>query len=65
MEKRLRLSFDRLRFEDNDALRAVIDSIHARYPDRRLSDDDVDAVTAAKGLPESALKRETPWTDKQ
>ena len=60
MEKRLSLLFDYQKYEKNADLQAVIDSVHARYSARQLSDDEADLVAAA-GMPEMASKRRDPW----
>ena len=59
MEKKLSLLFDYQKFEQNAELQRVIDSVYARLPSRKLSDDEADLVAAA-GLPGSALPRKKP-----
>ena len=55
LEKYLTALFDFQRFEKNAELQAVVDSVHARYKARKLSDDEVEVVAAA-GMPEATLK---------
>ena len=62
MEKKLSLLFDYQKFEKNAALQSVIDDVHARYPSRRLSDEEADQVAAA-GLPGAAYPRKKPRED--
>ena len=57
MEKTLRRLFDYQRFEDNEDLRKIVDSVHARYASRELSMDEMSMVNAA-GEPEMSLKHE-------
>ena len=64
MEKKLRLLFDYQKFAKNAELQGVIDSVHARYSARKLSDDEADMVAAA-GLPETAFLRKKPQEDKK
>ncbi len=64
MEKRLSLLFDYQKFEKRADLQAVIDSVHARYSARKLSDDEAEFVAAA-GMPEMASKRRDPWRDEE
>ncbi len=59
MEKKLSLLFDYQKFEQNAELQSVIDAVYARFPSRKLSDDEADLVAAA-GRPEMALKRKKP-----
>ena len=47
MEKKLFRLFDYQRFEENEALRQVIDSTHARIKARSLSLEDMEWVNAA------------------
>ena len=63
MEKILRNLFDFQRYEKNADLQSVIDSVHARYSAKLLSDDEAELVAAA-GTPEAALKQKDPWKDK-
>ena len=60
MEKKLASLFDFQKFEANPALQRVIDSVHARYGARMLSDEELDLVNAA-GAPEAGKK--LPETD--
>ena len=55
MESRLFRLFDYQRFEENEELRRVIDSTHARCRTKALSLDDLEWVNAA-GRPETPLK---------
>ena len=64
MENKLSLLFDYQKFEKNPELQAVIDTVHARYTARKLSDEEADWVNAA-GRPEMVLKRDDPWKDKK
>ena len=47
MEKRLKQLFDFQDFEENARLRAVIQSVKARYGIQELSEDDLERVAAA------------------
>ena len=57
MEKKLFRLFDYQRFEENEALRQVIDSTHARIKARSLSLEDMEWVNAA-GQPVQLPKNE-------
>ncbi len=57
MESCLQNMFDLQRFEDNAALRSVIDSVHSRYAVRALTFGELDMVSAA-GAPELPNKSE-------
>ena len=57
MEKKLFRLFDYQRFEENEALRQVIDSTHARIKARSLSLEDMEWVNAA-GQPVPLPKNE-------
>ena len=59
MEKKLSLLFDYQKFEQNPELQKVIDSVHARFSKRMLSDDEADMVFAA-GQSEIASQRKNP-----
>ncbi len=59
LDKELSLLFDYQRFEQNEELQKIIDRVNARFPTRKLSDDEADLVAAA-GLPEMALLRKKP-----
>ena len=50
MEKRLKQLFDFQDFEENARLRAVIQSVKARYGLQELNEDDLERVAAA-GMP--------------
>ena len=66
MEETLKTLFDFQRFEDNARLRAVINSVKARYNTRELDLDDLEWVAAA-GVPEprdSILFRREKQTDR-
>ena len=54
MEKKLSRLFDYQKFEGNRDMQQVIDSVHARYARRELSEDEMDWVNAA-GTPETML----------
>ena len=56
MENRLKRLFDYQDFEGNDALQAVIDSVHQRYTIREVSLDEMDLVWAA-GNPDPDPRR--------
>lgn len=47
MEHTLKRLFDFQRFENNEDLRQVIDSVHARYAARELSMDEMSTIAAA------------------
>ena len=47
MEHTLKRLFDYQRFEQNEDLRQVIDSVHARYAVRELSLDELSGIAAA------------------
>ena len=47
MERTLKGLFDFQKFENNSALRSVIDSTHSRYGTRELSLDSLEQVFAA------------------
>ena len=64
MEKKLSLLFDYQKFAQNKELQDVIDSVHARYSMRKLSDDEADMVAAA-GMPETAFLRKKPQKDNE
>ena len=49
--KKLNYLFDFQRFEGNRGLQQVIDSVHAKYPLRALSLDELDMIAAA-GVPD-------------
>ena len=51
MEGKLKALFDYQKFEGNPALQQVIDSVHARFPSRELSLDEMEWVSAA-GVPD-------------
>ena len=57
MEKKLFRLFDYQRFEENEALRQVIDSTHARIKAKSLSLEDMEWVNAA-GQPVQLPKNE-------
>ena len=57
MEKKLFRLFDYQKFEENEALRQVIDSTHARIKARSLSLEDMEWVNAA-GQPVQLPKNE-------
>ena len=59
MEKKLGMLFDYQAFEKSDKLQTIIDTVHARYASRQLSDEEAEFVAAA-GRPEAALKRKNP-----
>ena len=62
MEQKLRSLFEFQIFEQNTDLQSVIDSVHARFKARMLSDDEADQVAAA-GMPGTAEKRKDPFKD--
>ena len=49
--RKLYCLFDYQRFEQNSGLKQVIDSVHAKYPARALSLDEMDMIAAA-GYPD-------------
>lgn len=59
IDKKLSLLFDYQTFEQNAELQSIIDRVNARFPSRRLSDDEADLISAA-GLPEMSLLRKKP-----
>ena len=59
MENKLSVLFDYQKYAQNEALRSVIDGVHARYAARRLSDDEAEFVAAA-GRPEFGMKDRDP-----
>ena len=56
MEEKLSLLFDYQLFEQNPALKSVIDAVHARHERTRLELDALSALNAA-GSPEMQLAR--------
>ena len=58
-DKKLELLFDYQTFAENEELQRIIDRINARFPSRKLSDDEADLVAAA-GLPGMTLLRKKP-----
>ena len=62
MENTLKRLFDYQRFEDNEDLRSVIDSVHARYAARELSMDEMAGISAA-GDPALMPKQDKEDTD--
>ncbi len=56
MEKTLKRLFDFQKFEGNEDLQSVIDSVHARYAVKELSLDEMEFVAAA-GIPEADKSR--------
>ena len=55
MDRTLKRLFDYQKFEKNEDLARLIDSVHSRYAVRELSMEDMDMVYAA-GVPEMPLK---------
>ena len=60
MERKLTTLFDYQKFEGNEDLGLLIDSVHARYGMRELSMEDMELVNAAgvTDLPENKRKKE-------
>ena|GEM_PF-2696150 len=63
MGNKLSSLFDFQKYEKNEKMQAVIDSVHARYAAVRLSDDDVEWVAAA-GMPNAAPGKPDPAVKK-
>ena len=59
MDKTLRQLFEFQKFEGNQDLQSVIDSVHSRYQTRELTMDEMDMVFAA-GTPELPLNSQKP-----
>ena len=55
-DKKLELLFDYQTFAENEELQRIIDRINARFPSRKLSDDEAELVAAA-GTPDTAFRR--------
>lgn len=47
MERKLKTLFDYQKFEGNQALQSVIDSVHSRYARKELDLEDLEWVSAA------------------
>ena len=56
MENMLKRLFDFQKFEGNEELQSVIDSVHARYATRELDLNEMESVNAA-GIPDMDLKK--------
>jgi len=57
MEGKLKTLFGFQRFEGNADLQKVIDSVHAKYPARELTLEDMEWVNAA-GVPQKQFKKD-------
>ena len=62
MEKKLSLLFDYQKFAQNPELQRVIDTVHARFSRRELSDEEAGLVYAA-GQPGTENPRKKPRED--
>lgn len=57
MESILKSCFEYQKFEENAALRSVIDSVHARWASRELNLDEMNSIAAA-GVSEQSRKKD-------
>ena len=63
MENLLKRLFDFQKFDGNEELQSVIDSVHARYATRELDLDEMEFVSAA-GIPDADPKKKDQREDR-